>query len=51
MAFRMYQDAQAFAEILELAGNLERAAQVRENCREVARNHVLDRILNPHKIA
>jgi hypothetical protein len=45
LVFQMYQDAQAFADFLDAAGNTERAERVRENCRCVAREHVLDAIL------
>lgn len=45
LVFQMYQDAQAFADLLEAAGNTERAEEVRENCRCVARENVLDTIL------
>lgn len=49
LVFQMYEDAQAFADLLDAAGNPERAERVRENCRCVAREHVLDGMLNPAK--
>jgi hypothetical protein len=45
IVFQMYQDANAYADLLEAAGNRERAEEVRENCRCVAREKILDAIL------
>ncbi len=43
--FTLYRRAQEYAALLDAAGNIERAEEVREACRNVARNHDLDVIL------
>lgn len=41
----LYQRAQQYAELLDAAGNSERAYDVRRECEAVALHHDLDRIL------
>lgn len=46
---RMYRHANNYADLLSYAGNREVAESIREDCRTVAREHMLDRVLNPAK--
>lgn len=43
--YRIYRDAEAYADLLDAAGNCNGAEVVREHCRAVACNNDLDFVL------
>lgn len=46
---RLYHHAIAYADLLRHAGNLDGQKAILEDCQTVAREHMLDRVLNPAK--
>lgn len=47
MVLALYQRVIQYADLLEAAGNIGKATEVREECRALAREGVLERLLNP----
>lgn len=49
LVLHLYRNCDKLADLLESAGNVSGAEDVRTMCREVASEHVLDRILKPEE--
>jgi hypothetical protein len=48
---RLYHHSIAYADLLRHAGNLDGSKSIMDDCQTVAREHMLDRVLNPAKPA
>lgn len=46
---RLYYHSIAYADFLRHAGNLDGHRRIMEDCQTVAREHMLDHVLNPPK--